>query len=685
MSDEEIRDLLDLGAEEFEFGPPIEAEGTWVAGRRSRSRSHAWGAGLGAVAAAAGVVGIVWAQGLGGGEAETPPPPADGTLTAPQPTLTSTEQGRGEPYLAMFHRAGDPVEHSGASEPATVADLQGTWVGPDGEEFVFADDQLTATFGGCTVERGEVSLSPDSRLVRVGDWESTEHVGDCSTEAPLVFWGSALHQAPLLSLDGETLVISGLDGTSDERRVPASLTVTASDEEGLIWEDVEPAGEGSPAGGDTVVLGEDFQLMVSGDTQDLALTSISELNLESPGQCGQVMTASLRSDGILLAGDPAPWPVCTEGEDALPPAEPSPSLLALFRSGPTVSFEDGTMTISGTVPESLAQSTPPPDDGATTSAPTDGGAPTTAPENDPENGQGPPVSGANPEVVGVPQAIVMSEGDWSPSGELAPLTAEQATGKGWLPVTTDSVPPEVGADLDGERGLSFDGDTWHIRDCGIDITVPGGLEDGLLTTTGEPEVVPDPDPGAACVFPLTPEDWQAVLTGEPSVAVDGEILVIRAGLGDVPLEPAGMALVPDGVSDPSGGPVSAVSADDLAAGLTELSAEQAAGEVGVSDLRDPQPEHASTVSMAGGVVTVDVGCAEPLTGPAWFSHVGPEEHMWQLTAALPEDPDCAGPAAQEAELWRQMLAHGAFLHRFGDYVIVDAWADPGVSGPVVTP
>lgn len=316
---------------------------------------------------------------------------------------------------------------------------------------------------------------------------------------------------------------------------------------------------------------------------------------------------------------------------------------------------------------------------------------TTATDDDPddatgeetESGQGP--EAGIPEVLGPPVLVVLSEGEWEPTGQLTPLTAQEAQGRRWLPVTTDSESPEVGTDPGNGRGLSFDGDTWRIRDCGIDISGPGTVEDGRLMITGELTIDPDPDPGAACLMPVTSQEWAALLTGGPQVGTDGEILVLSGGTGQEQLEPAGLALVPDGVSDPRGGPVSPVSAEDLAAGLTELSAEQAAGDVGVSDLRDPQPDHATSLSMQDGVVTVDVGCAEPLTGPAWFSQVGPEDYMWQLTAALPADPDCAGPSAQDAELWRQMLARGAFLHRFGDYVVVDAWADPAVSGPVLGP
>ena len=81
MSDEEIRELLDLGVEDLELGHPIEAGASWAAGRRIRTR-RSWGVGLGAVAAAATIVGVVWSQGLTGGEVQTPPP-AEGTLTGP--------------------------------------------------------------------------------------------------------------------------------------------------------------------------------------------------------------------------------------------------------------------------------------------------------------------------------------------------------------------------------------------------------------------------------------------------------------------------------------------------------------------------------------------------------------------------------------------------------------------------
>lgn len=679
MSDEEIRDLLDLGVEDLELGPRIEAGDTWSAGRRIRTR-RSWGVGLGAVAAAATIVGVVWSQGLGGDVA--PQPPADGTLTGPtllgtptdtEPTTeTESTESRGEPFFAQFERDGSqaPSPLSGASEPATLEDLQGTWRGPHDETFTINGTTLTVDTGPPCHDGGPhtVELTADGRLVllETDGWE----VMECSADAEgRTDWRSALRQEPLFSLDGETLLISGLDGTTEETRVPASLTVEAVDEAGLVWEDSAPQGEGAhQEEGGSLALGEDFQLMASGDAEDLTLHSISDLNLESPGLCGQVLVSSLRSDGVLLAGAPEPWPVCTEGEDALPPAEPSPTVVALLRGSPTVAFEDGTMTISGTVPQSLQDSptTRPPDDDSATSEP---------PE---EGGQEHPVSGDLPESADAPQVAVLSEGEWAPTGQLAPLTAEEATGRRWLPVSTLSGSPEVGIDPNGDRGLSFDGSSWRIRDCGVDITVAGGMEDGVLVTAGAPVVVPDPDPGATCTGPLMSDHWGNILTGEPRVSTDGQILVISGVTGPVAVEPAGLALAPEGLQAPQGGPTTVVTAEDLAAGLQEVPGDTAAQDVGVSDVRDPQPEHATTLSLEGGVVTVDVGCAEPLQGPAWFSHVGPAEVNWQLTAALPGAPECDGAAAQDAELWRQMLAQGAFLHHFGDYVIVDSTADPAL-------
>lgn len=685
MSDEEIREVLDLGAQDLDVGAPLDAQEIWAEGRRSRTRGHAWGAGLAAAAAAAGVVALVWAQGLGGG-APTLLPAEDTSgptgVDSPVPTdpVATDEGARGEPYLAVFHRAETepPEQLSGSSDTATLEDLQGTWHGPEGEMFVFDGDQFTASHAGCTLEKRTIEIAPDGRLSKVGPWDATEDEGTCTQEErPSIPWKPAINAEPLLSLDGETLLVSGLDGTTEEPRVPASLTLGAADEAGFIWEDRAPQGDGTP-----LTLGDGFQLMVSGDAEDITLHSIRDLNLESPGLCGQVMVSSLRSDGILLAGEAAPWPICTEGEDALPPVAPPPFVVPLLQSGPTVDFNNGTMVINGTIPASHAgQTMPPPDDATSTSeSPDDGSADPTEGETGTE---APTYRDDIPLVVGTPKVIVMSEGEWAPSGELTPLTEEAATGRRWLPVTTESEPPEVGLDPSGERGLSFDGTTWGIRDCGIDIRVRGGLQAGLLTTNGEPEVVPDPDPGAACVFPLTPEDWEAILTGETYLATDGDVLVIRARLGDVQLEPVGMALLPEGVEDPRGGETPPVERPTLEAGLTELPAHLAA-EMNVSSVRDAQPSHDTTLSLNDGEVAVGVGCAEPLRGPAWFSSVGPQESDRQLTSALPDDPGCTGDAAADAELWRQMLAHGLFLHRFGDYVILSGWADPALA-PLVTP
>lgn len=680
MSDDEIRDLLDLGVQDPDSGDELTAEQLWTAGRRQRTRGRAWLGALGAVAAAASILGMVWAQGLAGGDAA--PPPADETPdTVPGPTSEVDSGAHGEPFFARFEQAN--AEHaeqlSGASRPATPEDLQGTWVGPDTEVFVFEGNEFTATLGGCSVQRRTVALTPESRLRTVGLWEGADDVGECLPEQPLIPWGPALNEEPLLSLDGGTLVVSGLDGTTEEPRVQVALTLGQVDETGFNWADVPSATGVTP-----ITLGNDFALSLSGD-DDETLGSINLVMLEErpgiaaaaqnpdveviayPGTCPQVMESSLRSDGVLLAGPPRPMPACTDGSAAiLPPSEPSPAAVALLRSGPTVAFDGDTLVVSGTIPESLleeAQGTP--DDLSQTSEPE-------------EDDATPAGTISIPNALGSSAVIVMSEGGWTPSGVLSPLVDEDATGRHWLPVDTEVVPPIVGDDVGGERGLTYDGTNWRVRECSIDVTVPGRLEDSILVATGDPVVVADPDPGAACVTPeLMPDQWAEVLTSRPRLSTDGQILVLVGRTDDGPLAPVGMALLGDGVTDPRGGPTTVVTAEDLAAGLTEVPGEVAVEDIGVSDHLDLQPGHTTTLSLQDGIVSLDVGCDEPLRGPAWFSQIGPDDDRWQLTAALPQEPACAGPdqAAGEAELWRQMLAQGTFLHHFGDYVIVDAMVD----------
>lgn len=677
MSDEEIRELLDLGVREPD-SDGLSAEQLWTAGRRQRNRGRAWLGGLGAAAAAASILGIVWAQGLAGGDAA--PPPAD---TTPGPTVEVESGARGEPFFARFDRSdADPSQPlSGTSVAATLEDLQGTWRGAYGERLVVEEDQVILAITNCESVRSSGTVSADGQL-SASEWSfSTADGPDCEQPDPaMTNWMSALMQSPQISLDGETLIVSGLDGTTDEPRVQVSLTLGQIDETGFNWADVPTATDVTP-----ITLGNDFALSLSGG-DDRTLGSINLVMLDEqpgiaaaaqnpdievigyPGTCPQVMESSLRSDGVLLAGPPSPMPACTDGSAAiLPPSEPSPAAVALLRSGPTVGFEGDTLVISGMIPEALLAEPAPPIDGTT-------------PTSGPEVGETATGTISIPNVIGSSTVVVMSEGGWDPSGVLTPLRHEEAVGRHWLPVNTQAVPPIVGDDVGGERGLTFDGTNWRVRECGIDVTVPGRLEDSVLVATGDPVVVPDPDPGAACVFPgLMPDEWASVLTSRPRLSTDGSILVLVGRTDDGPLEPVGMALLGDGVSDPSGGPTRAVTAEELAAGLTELPRDVAIEDIGVSDHLDLQPGHSTTLTLQDGMVALDVGCGELLRGPAWFSQVGHEDERWQLTAALPQEPDCGADtgraAAGEAELWRQMLAQGAFVHHFGDYVIVDAMVD----------
>lgn len=324
------------------------------------------------------------------------------------------------------------------------------------------------------------------------------------------------------------------------------------------------------------------------------------------------------------------------------------------------------MVITGTVRESLLdQATAPPADTTATSEPPEAG------------GEDPPVSGDQPVMVGTPQLILMSEGRWEPTGELTPLTAEETEGRRWFQVEDD----RPGPTLPGGPGygLDFDGSSVHVRFCGVDVTVAGSVQDGLFRDSGGVDVVDDPDPGIDCPSLLAPTEWVQVLTNEPRMSTDGEILVISGGVGDVQLEPVSMAMSLQGTptsTDPIG---LRLTPEALAMGLAELPESEALSE-GLDDVRDPQPEHTTILSVEDGVVRVDVGCSEPLQGPVWYSHVGPEDVHWQLTAALPEAPDCAGSAAADAELWRQMLAHGVFLFPFEGNRIVDSWAEPAPPG-----
>ncbi|MDQ3527932.1 MAG: hypothetical protein M3424_08670 [Actinomycetota bacterium] len=376
MTTQQIRDLLERGVEDAREVDL--ADVAWAGGRRERNRRMALaGTVVGGAAAAAMVVAV--AIGTGAPERPEPAPPAQtSTVEAVAPA--------GTPVLLSLTSDGAEPEWSGRSSPASEQDVMGTtwqvdplgqWFGDGQARFGPATEGVTFSYDGarlrlsatCLEMTAPGRLADGGRLELTGEWTvAIEEAADGScasdAEADAEAWQQLFAQRPSLSKDGDTLLLSGLDGvmanSSDGLHVEVSLTlqrgVVAPGDQGSSpwggasggWTDV--AGPAAPDGEPGVlVLGESVALSFEageGSLPSMTLVGACDGNLLSP--------AGLRSDGVLLVGGTGTYmadcPRQATPEEAEELAEAESVILPLLLSFPSVAVDGDQMVITGRIP-----------------------------------------------------------------------------------------------------------------------------------------------------------------------------------------------------------------------------------------------------------------------------------------------------------------------------------------------
>jgi hypothetical protein len=346
MTREVVREILNRGVQDVREPDVEQVIGrAWASARGGRRRRAAWGGSALAGLAAATLAAVVWGPGLTGGDVMVTPDPAqsgDGTSL------------QGEPYAVLFAGQGASdqaggntlygtwVPVSGSAEPARTETVQGTWTGEHGETIEIDGDVLTL-ISGCDAVSAMVTLDAAGQLT-ADTWQVTAADGpDCAaTETAVPSWSAALQNGPLLSLDGDVLIVSGFDGQATATdRSPASITLRMDQER--RWTTADPVGEDEP-----LTLAEGQFLTLSGAFDDDGVTNAVEVGVADEGGCPQQYATTLRSDGVLLfLKDQGHFSGCDPTQE---PVQVDPAVHALLASHPTLGIEGDQMTITGTVP-----------------------------------------------------------------------------------------------------------------------------------------------------------------------------------------------------------------------------------------------------------------------------------------------------------------------------------------------
>lgn len=145
----------------------------------------------------------------------------------------------------------------------------------------------------------------------------------------------------------------------------------------------------------------------------------------------------------------------------------------------------------------------------------------------------------SPQFVPFPNALAFGTTDVAqPGPELLPLSSRDLQADAWRPLK----PAEDFAF--GPITLTFDGEQWKVRTCGLDMRAAGTAERQVLISVNW-RMTSNPDPGVSCVYPPQPGPWAEFLGSRPTIHRSGEAMVLQRPEVTRPWEPANLAGIPD--------------------------------------------------------------------------------------------------------------------------------------------
>lgn len=154
-----------------------------------------------------------------------------------------------------------------------------------------------------------------------------------------------------------------------------------------------------------------------------------------------------------------------------------------------------------------------------------------------------------PPTVPFPDLVLLGpDGAGVPSGEVTAMDESALVDTRWrvLDPTNLLLPYYEASDL--LVSMVFDGDRWSVRDCGLDMSAPGRVEDQRVLITGEWEAVPDPDPGASCAHAANSGGWKEFLDAGPAIGSSGDALLLSRTALEGPLDAGTLMPVPVAVT-----------------------------------------------------------------------------------------------------------------------------------------
>lgn len=222
--------------------------------------------------------------------------------------------------------------------------------------------------------------------------------------------------------------------------------------------------------------------------------------------------------------------------------------------------------------------------------------------------------------------------------------------------------------------IRFDGQSWQVDDCGLRLEGPGGIVSGRAQVSGEWTVTSAPD-GAADCGPLwsRPEQWQAFFASAPRVGRDGDLVILDGWVGsEPPRVEASMAFLHVG-SEGRTGERREVSWEDLRDQWVEADPATASQAIGLPVSVDLAPDLDAVLTSSGPGEFQVQSCNRLFVESSWL-RISASERVELVTAGMATTlAGCGGPGGEQDRLLQSLLAGGATMARYGDYLYVAGW------------